>query len=84
VKAIQIGRAIRDIFRCPTCGKSRLLANTAGYRRPVAIEAFDPERHCSCPPPRIGEPQMCGVDGGALGDAHEESPPATQKDLPRD
>jgi hypothetical protein len=55
MKASEIGRLLRDAFRCPTCGKSRLLANTAGHRQRIRIEAFDPVKHCACPPPKIGQ-----------------------------
>lgn len=53
MKAFEIGRALREAFRCPTCGKSRLFLNTAGYRRPAQIEPFDPEKHCACQPSSV-------------------------------
>ena len=53
MKAIEIGMALRKTFTCPTCGKSRLLVNNAGYRQAPRVEAFDPKRHCTCPLPKI-------------------------------
>ena len=41
--------ALEKAFTCPACGKSRIRWNTAGYRRPAAMEPLDPEKHCTCP-----------------------------------
>ena len=44
----KLGAALHDAFKCPTCGKSRFYANTAGYRRPAKPETHDPKIHCDC------------------------------------
>jgi hypothetical protein len=42
-------RAIRSAMRCPECGKSTIVLNTAGYRRPYAPQAVSEATHCTCP-----------------------------------
>lgn len=40
--------AIREASKCRTCGKPRLVMNTAGYRRRYRPETVSIETHCAC------------------------------------
>lgn len=46
--ARQVGREIREATRCTTCGKCRVVLNTAGYRQRFASEAVTVDSHCTC------------------------------------
>ena len=36
--------------KCKVCGKTRVVLNLAGWRRPMQLERVTPETHCACPP----------------------------------
>jgi hypothetical protein len=46
---------LRDLTKCPDCGKSTAVFNANGKRRGFKAESVTPESHCGCPP-RDGRP----------------------------
>jgi hypothetical protein len=50
LRLAEIQAALRQASLCGTCGKTRVVLNLAGYRRPFQAERITADTHCSCPP----------------------------------
>lgn len=56
----ELGRGLNEAFKCPTCGKSKLVRAVAhrghgtgqrgaSYYGPTAFEQISDDTHCTCP-----------------------------------
>jgi hypothetical protein len=43
-----LNAALRDLLRCVACGKTYVVANTAGHRQPARLESVSAATHCVC------------------------------------
>jgi hypothetical protein len=50
LRLAEIQAALKQASLCGACGKTRVVLNLAGYRRPFQAERITAETHCSCPP----------------------------------